>query len=481
MVVLCFTFSSSEIAEDQFSQEWAQVVGFIDETYGADPDFKSGFGIPERNNLYLILPSDSAWAKINQGAQTYDYSPQPWSEQPWGNSRPNLNKVGSIQIDGLELFDETIPTFSSNGDKSIRNQWTYGVAYRDTDDVEGLIYVGRVDYPNFGGLSRVINSSQLIYNGYEFVKERFLIRTRLKDSNIYESLNLANNLRANKDHFPNQIIFSEPVTNELYSGGRIFDYKSFVDVSSDHGPILGLHAYRSIILIFTERAIGIIRVGEALTRTASGETFVNTEEFLSSPEWVLTNVKGYYDKSVYEADTGIYFSDGVDLYVYNGQLQNLTQGTLNISGGDLAITGYDPVNREVLFTINPNETYAYSLDLKQWYGPYTYTPRASFTYKGDLYSIMDGRIVKHNEGNIFVDVPYDTVVDGGANDFGDATTVKTYRKMLLETNTNDMKLLYSHNYNLDELSRSFFWRVKSRVENFVLRMIGLDFFVRGRR
>lgn len=530
-------FSGSEISDIKLSKEWTQVVGFIDETYGFDPNLKGGFGIPERNNLYLLLPSDSIWSKISQGAQTYEYSPQPWSYQPWESSQPNLNAVGTIEVDGLQTYVTSPDAYNTGGTRSVRNQWMYGVAYRDYSELEGLIYVGKVDYPGFTKSDEVFDvlENKLLYNGYEFVKENFLLRTSLRSTNLYEKLNLTNNLRASQNVFKNQIIFSEPATEDLYSGSRIFDYKSFVDVSSDHGEILGLHSYRSVIFIFTERAVGIIRVGEALTRTASGETFVNTEEFLSSPEWILTNVKGYYDKSICEVESGFYFSDGRDLYVYNGQLQNLTQGVINIEGGDPAIIGYDPVHREILLTTsaNPRITYAYSLELQQWYGPYTYAPQASFTYKGDYYSIMTGEIVKHNVGNDFADLPYATRIDGGANDFGDATTVKTYRKMLLESNTNTIDVLYSHNYNLDHLetnkkgnivslntatntadygdgilrvglknytdtvsdpvdpdtdtervnlnSRSFFWRVKSNVENFVLRLVGLDFFIRGRR
>jgi hypothetical protein len=534
-------FNSNSVDQTRYTSEWVNVIGVQDSSISERLLYQDRFGLPKSNNVYLVLDSDSIYSEVDINPAVDTYSPYAFGLATSGvftptNTSIDLSAVGTFEIRGLKIIDDTPSTYNTANDIGIRSNWTYGYSL-EQEDIEGLVYVGKLDWPGRSLAGEVFDTnSYLRHTGYSFTKENNYLRARLNPYNIYEKRILANNLRASQDVFPNQIVFSEPATNELYSGNRIFDYKSFIDIDPQYGKILGLHATESILMIFTERAIGFARVGEALTQSASGETFVNTDAFLSSPQWILTNIRKYFPRSVFSADSAVYFTDGIDLYAYSGGLQNLTNNTIDIQTATEVVVGYDPKNREIVLTLtyeNYDKTFAFNLDLKQWYGPYTYKNASTFTYQGEYYAVVGTDLVKHNVGNNFAGIQYNTIIDSGANDLGDSSVVKTYRRLLLEYekddgSDDDINVVYSDRYvfpdyeniggnnrtvndmgdyndglkrlgirtfsesltdpdplnntfNSKNNSRNFFWRVITKMSGFALRMVGLEYYVRGRR
>jgi hypothetical protein len=301
--------------------------------------------------------------------------------------------------------------------------------------------------------------------------------------------------------YPNQIIWSEPfVVGTDNSGNRTFDYTNFLNIQRDYGSIIAIEPMLNKLVVFCQRGVAVVLVGEILTQTVGGETIVSAVNFLNSPTWILRNVKPVQPKTIKQYEGALYFSDGQDVWRFTDQLSNLSDGAITLAGSQVG--AIDPVNKEYRIS-GGGKTYSYSTELNLWTGPHTYADQSSDTYRDRMISIVGNNLVEHNTGNDYAGTPYDTVIESVANDLQEGSVDKSFRKFYLEVD-GESTFSYGKDYSdmtdkdladaatkqglshigvnpANSTARQIYWRLTSAAEGFVLKLITFLWNPRTRR
>lgn len=215
-----------------------------------------------------------------------------------------------------------------------------GIAVEGTDifgideKVESLVYLGRKD-------NEIDEEPIKLLTGYttDSVVEFFTILSvtiyysKLKDSNIYASLLLQNDIPYVKENYPNQIMWSEPfVLNSYANGHRNFLPVSFMNIPADYGNIVGMEYINNRLLVFTEQGVAVVNVGEVLTQQVGGEVFVDTTGFLNGYYWALTSLPMVMPRTITRYENMLFFCDGQDVWQYDGEFKNISAGAIPLTG-----------------------------------------------------------------------------------------------------------------------------------------------------
>ncbi len=331
--------------------------------------------------------------------------------------------------------------------------------------------------------------------------------SKLQISNIYASIFLETDIPYQKENYPNQIIWSEPfVLNSNANGYRNFRPDAFLNIGADHGKIVGLEFVNGTLLVFTEHGLAFVNVGEVLTQQVGGQVFVNSSTFLNGYSWALKELPYVMPKTIVQYENSVFFCDGQDVWMYDGQLKNISQGAIKLNGlgfgggtdggvfmgstdifwgepsrymgedgspvGGFGQTSsgawvgaVDPLNKEYRIT-DSFLTYAYSIEFGEWFGPYTYKDQGSNTLKNSMVSVVDERLVLQNTGSVFVEDNYETVIESVANLLDRPDMVKTWRKFYVDTQINGLEpSQYNENFiNFEEYGEN---QTNPLTENFV--------------
>jgi len=328
----------------------------------------------------------------------------------------------------------------------------------------------------------------------------------LNPANIYETIIEKQELQNFSSNQPNQLIWSEPfILGTEQSGTRTFNFESVIDISRDYGGIVDIRYIQNQLLVFCERGLAFVNVGEVLTEQPSGQTFVDSSRFLTGFQWILKNIPRIERNSIVEFEHQLFFSDGLDIWTYNQEgLQNVSLGYIDLASDATLYGAIDPLNKEYLLYDGEN-TWAYSFESGEFMGPYTYSIDAQTNTKDKLFTVTDSRLVQHNKGNTFNGQEYDTIIESVSNDLEEPSLRKLFRKFFIDVegdggvefsygkeyenfhdvNLSEMKVrngYYNVGVSKNEINTPrIFWRFKTRAENFVLKMVSFVYLLRRRR
>jgi hypothetical protein len=501
--------------------------------------------IPRQNKIYAVLPIDSVYSDIDtREVQNVDMLAS------FSDGEPTVSFPHSFEFIGVD-YELGTDNFGENFEESIHDETSEvriitltrglqsNVVISTLQDenflVDNLIFVGNYyDSASFNRLTDV--SNKLKHTGFGFQKDGPFEFISLNGSNIYENRLLKQDVNLLDDKFPNQIVWSQPtVTGGSVSGSRQFLYTSFLDVSSEYGSIIDLASVRNNLLVFCERGVALIKVGEQLASSPSGNVYVTSSQFLSQPYWILKSSPYVQKYTIAEYENSIYFSDGSDLWSFGDGLKNVTKGSINMDG--FCVGGIDPENKEYRLTVfnQPREgvepvytstniiveqweegvepvlpvvgrTYSFSLEIGEWSGPHSYGAVSNINRSNEMISFVGDQYAVQNVGNKFGDTPYTTVIESVANLQGEPNRSKRYRKFYLDAIADDptevCQFAYASEYFQNEYevdladrrtirgtypvgvragtgrpstSRSFFWRITSVVKGFLLRSLSFDY------
>lgn len=379
------------------------------------------------------------------------------------------------------------------------------------EKVDSAIYLG--SKPN-----EVNVSSIELRTGYDTDKRTYTIEdnevnvyfSKLQIANIYASLFLESDIPFQKEKYPNQIIWSDPfVLNSNASGYRNFRPNAFLNIGADYGKIVGLEYINNRLLVFTEHGLAIVNVGEVLTQQVGGQVFVDSSGFLNGYSWALKELPTVMPKTIVQYENMVFFCDGQDVWMYDGELKNISQGAVMLSGFGFGFDGnagsgvfmgstdiywgetdrymgedgsaqadggsgtldawvgaIDPYNKEYRIT-DSFTTYAYSIEFGEWFGPYTYKDQGSDTLRNSMYSVIDGRLALQNDGLLFIEDEYETTIESVANLIDRPDIVKNWRKFYVDFDANGLEpSQYNSNFiNFDSYSIN---QPTSLAENAVL-------------
>jgi len=324
----------------------------------------------------------------------------------------------------------------------------------------------------------------------------------LDPSNIYATIIEENDLESLQSKFPNQLIWSQPfLLGTNISGARTFEFNAVLDIAQDYGPIIDVRYVRNDLVVFCERGVARVNVGEVLTQQPSGSTFVDTSRFLTGFFWILKNVPRIEVNSIAEFEHNLFFSDGLDIWMLSSDgLKNVSLGSIDLNEGAELFGCIDPENKEYRLYDGQN-TWAHNFEVDEFMGPYTYNFTASTNVRDKLYNVVDYvKVVEQNVGNTFDGEEYETVIESVSNDLNEPSIEKLFRKFLVDMEQGG-QFTYGKEYDefvpapvvRDRLyqnigvkpseanSPRMFWRVTSTAEDFVLKMVSFIYSLRRRR
>lgn len=216
-----------------------------------------------------------------------------------------------------------------------------GMAFDDIGTVFGIdrkidqiIYLGRKD-------NEIDTEATTLPSGYDtkYIEERLtqaavgIYYSSLRSDNIFSSLLLETDIPFQKENYPNQIIWSEPfVLQSAANGHRNFVSTSFLNMAPDYGDIVGLEYVQNRLLVFCERGVAVVNVGEVLTQQVGGEVFVDTSTFLNGYYWALKALPMVMPKTIVQYENRVFFCDGVDVWMYDGEFKNISNGAIVLRG-----------------------------------------------------------------------------------------------------------------------------------------------------
>jgi hypothetical protein len=364
------------------------------------------------------------------------------------------------------------------------------------------------------------------YTGVEKVEQNNAVYWRLKESNIYETFVGINDLDTYQDKFPNQLIWSEPqLLGTNITGSRTFPFTNVLNIQNDYGDIVRIEPLGNRLIVFTERGVAVVMVGEQLTQTPSNQTFVQGINYLNSPVWLLKNIEQVQLGTIKQYQNNLIFSDGVDVYRLGDQIENLSNGAIDLGVIRETYFGYeydgrksietatmwgtiDPKNREYHIS-NGKKTYCYNFDMGGWTGPHDYSETINTSFGDRSFGVVEGEIIEHNIGNTRSekehgpDGEYTTTIQSTSNDLGNAWITKLFRKFYIEQD-GEATFSYSNDdsdYTDVDLSKSrtvaglkhvgvqsqhqnsryMFWKVMSQAQDFVLKLMSFEYTPRNRR
>ena len=454
-----------------------------------DPDRLNFFTPKDVSRLYLVLEDDEDLQNVEKLINI------------------DASLVGVFDIDDLDPVEDNVVNLIDQ-----TNRFTLVNTNFENPQDNALIYIGN-------------SRQQSPVTGYEKINQNNAIYWQLKESNIYENLITLNDLNNYQQDYPNQIIWSEPfLLGADITGSRNFTFVNVLNIQRDYGDIIHIEALQNRLIVFTERAIGVVLVGEQLTEAPSGQTFISGINFLNSPTWIFKDLEGIEVNTIKSYQDAVYFCDGETVYRISQGIEDISKKKI-LLGGNKRISGYPgqvqsiAVSRNQWAIIDPDEgeyritsgskTYCYNIESGEWTGPHDYRQQTSGYYKFRSFGVSDGELIEHNIGNYRgeaeygPDKEYETEIVSTGNDMGDAWVTKLFRKFYIEA-TGDSEFGYSKDKSDWETkqtqdsisknglrhigikpghqnSRYIFWRFITQAEDFLLKLLSFEYTRRDRR
>ena len=225
----------------------------------------------------------------------------------------------------------------------------------------------------------------------------------------------------NKDYYPNLIVYSK--TKESGSDVDLWTnitLASNLELDGDKGQITSLRRFNDQLIAFQDKGISQILYNENVQiSTEAGVPIEIANSGKVQGKRYISNTVGCSNKwSIVNTPSGIYFIDSYnkDIYLFNGQLQNvtLTKGfnawaKNNIPSNDVLwnpvdfdnfIACYDTFNQEVLF-IDKIQCLAFSEKLGVFTSFYNYedTPYLCNLDDNQIWIKANGTLWKHQAGD----------------------------------------------------------------------------------
>jgi len=500
-IVPGFGTLSTSIPDEDFIGYEATVVGLVDKSatkneyfVGTNP-FRQIFITPS-NRLYLVLESGTPFDEFNNHTINNSGVVGNWEVDELNfDHRFEFELVGLQEFDTEDVVTDELPQEVTRHDHDYRlklmeypdfqSDSVTLVHTKQTNNIDSSLFI-----PQIQGWEKRVN------NKFEYLV--------FNDWNINEVLITGDDIRRVKTNYPNQLIWSGPYITESNSSlVRNFSFLNFKNISADYGQIIDLQYIRNNLLVFCERGIAVVNVGEVLTQQPSGETYVDSSRFLTGDYWILKNVPAIQRFSIVQYESQLFFCDGQDVWTYSEGLNNISNGAIDIDG-DITSAGVDPKNKEYRISTE-TQTWAYSLELGEWQGPYTYSDQMYATIGDRMFGAVDTFMVEHNIGNTFAGETYQTIIESVANHLEESTVVKLFRKFYLELSTNNAMFSYSKkhgedytDYNVNNApqknelynigidpyhrnTRQLYWKIQTTAQDFVLKAISFLWDARRRR
>jgi hypothetical protein len=477
---------STEVPNSLFFNVDIPVIGLedksVDNSILADTGNNGRVFAPERSEVYLVLDPESIYSRFTFRTGT---------TTSWGFPFSLLNLQFASYSDNVPTNTVFYDRINGNGVVSC-TEFNYDTGLRNLKNVNPdvpPIFIGKT-LPGQEQTDLRTGYIKRRFRGYEYYE--------LAEYNIYETLVTEADFGGFVSKFVNQLTWSDEfVTGTNLSGVRNFRPESFMNISSEHGPIVKIDYVANNLLVFCVNGVAIVSVGEVLTQGTEAQILVDTSRFLNSEMWLLTGMNNIDKRSIKRYENMIFFADDNDVWMYSGQMQNISAGAIPVSGGRGMI---DPINKEYQLTVN-GETWAYNLEANEWSGPYTYSNTNNTFADNRVISVIDGRIVDHNITNEFDGLPFETVVESVSEDLGDPSTDKLYRKFYVQT-AGDALFEYTKDTdlrgrNLSEYRKTgdtyqigiaqigaakrLYWKVTTTVKDFVLKLVAFEYTPRNRR
>ena len=445
-----------------------------------------------KNHIYLVADNESVLQDVDNISinntdvkDDYDGTPSLDITHRFGLSIKGLSELDDGTIESVELTDWT------------EYDYTYQLIRTDYSSVSinPLFLVG--------SKNDVVDTSfnPVDTTGWTKKQANDYIYIALNEGNIYEELVQGGVF---KTDFPNQIIWSSPIVEgSRFNGTRNFSPENYYNLSSEYGEIVDMRYTANKLLVFCENGVSIVNVGEVLTSQTSGKTFIDSSRFLSGDYWILTNVVDIKPKSIKKYESQLFFGDGVDVWLFQDGLKNISNGRITLNEDNDWFATLDIKNKEYRIT-DGVDTYAYSIELDEWF-QYTHYDKPSTTINNRCFASDGTLFYEHNISNQFNGEDYTTLIESRANDMNEASVIKLFRKLYIEAkNASAAIFKYGLDYsNLEEKNFSdvknkngmyhfgvkrnnnngtkLFWSVESTEENFVMRMLSILFSARNRK
>lgn len=493
--------------ENEFLNTDVEVLGYDDLADGepnriiVSPSLVSPADL---NRVYLLLPPGTIYDDFNLESFNNEGIKDDW------DTAADLSGRGTFNMLNIDYVRDEAPTsevLSQNGEDYVK--WTYQdevqqpvptFALEDSVVYLGSMSGGEVDTLKF----------ETYPAGVEKVTSNGFVRWVLPDHAILETLITQEELDLFQENYPTLLIWSEPfVLGTGINGLRNFTFTNFKSISKDYGPIIDIQYINNILLVFCERGVNQVGVGETLTQQASGEVFVSSAQFLTNDFWLLKHLPDIQRVSIVQYENMLFFCDGKDVWNFVDKFDNITNGAIEIDG-EIVAAGVDPANKEYRIT-DQSQTWAYSIELGEWMGPYTYTDQVPAGYRDRFFAVTGGEIIEHNIGNDFDGVGYESFIESVAIDLNNVSVDKLWRKFLLqldgqipvEQDTEVLEFQYGREYddkfvkNLFDVAKKsglyhigvnpdehnatqLYWSVRTDIEDFVIRSFAYDLLLRNR-
>ena len=482
---------STDITNDRLINQEFDVVGIQEKS--CTPLFPD---LVDNSRVYLQFSADSDLNKINNiEVNIRNFGDEKQDAFHWINNLYNtpsyfFKLVGLSENQISDTVTEVVlsPTIS-------RFESQYGLINEQSQLQELLIYLGRK--------ANELGSKLLEITGYTKKNQNNFLFYSLNPWNIYEQIIEEKDLQQLQFDFPNQIIWSEPyILGTNASGNRTFSFLNFLNLNRDYGAIVSIKYVGNKLIVFCEKGVAIVNIGEILTQQPSGQTAVDSSRFLSGQQWVLTNISDIQKKSIKRYENLLFFSDSEDVWMYDGQFKNITNGAIKLASLASQVGAIDPENKEYRIS-DGEQTWAFNIELNEWQGPYTYIDQLSGIDNKTMLSINNDDLVEHNQTNRFHNTEYETIVESVSNDLNEPSFDKLFRKFYLDL-TGSSIFSYGKNYDtqiekdLSEVktrnsnyhiglsqtetnAKRIYWKIKSKAEDFVLRMVSFMWTPRERR
>ncbi len=480
-----------------------RVVGYKDQTDIFPKPYRTestnNIALEWKNRVYLVLDRESIYNEFNSTEFNNSDVKDSWNSNP-----PDLSARAILSLLNITYIEDDNPTsVPLTIDGLSHYRWDY-----EDEVIQPVPDFGLEDSVVY--LGSTFGQGEKLYSaGIEKVTNNGFTFWRLPTHAIFETLLLSEELEIFQDHFANLLIWSEPyVLGTGINGIRNFTFTNFKSVSQDFGPIIDIRYINNRLLVFCERGVNMVHVGETLTQQASGEVFVSSAQFLTSDFWLLRNLPAVQKQSIVQYENMLFMSDGRDVWQFIEGFQNITNGAIELDG-DVVAAGVDPLNKEYRIT-DQSQTWAFSIELGEWMGPYTYTDIAPVNYRDRFFAVHDQGIIEHNNGNTFDGSEYETFIESVAIDVQHSAMDKLWRKFLLqldnipgEPDQETLDFLYGKDFsnktakNLFEVakklnlyhigihpdehnSQQLYWGIRTDIEDFVLRAFAYNLLIRNR-
>jgi len=345
------------------------------------------------------------------------------------------------------------------------------------------------------------------------------------DENVYTTLISETDFKQFTTEHSNLLIWGEKIVLDSQSSGiRNFTFSNFKNISNVYGEIVDIRAHNRKLIVFCKRGVAIVNVGERLTQQASGSVYVESSLFLTDYFWPLKNLNSIQRRSIKAFAGNLFFTDGTDVFMIetSGQPKNISNGLIQLS---LSANGYctgaiDPYNKTYNVS-DDTQTWIYSIETGQWYGPFTYREGISAHYQKSRYFVPEAEniLMLDEQGNTIssggVTSRNTTIIESVANDLGNLYIDKQFKRFYLdvEYDATDITGSFTFSYSLDrvtwetvdimarlsagtlsvingniligiansqQIGKQIFWKLQTTLNNFVLQGLTLQFIPKVR-